>query len=238
VSLWEFIGDRWSRLLIESYQHASVVIQCTVIAAIIGVLIGVSVYRSRDLVDDPLRLRLGACAPERGEGMHRRVETGAQHQVPGDDQHPAQPVPPAPAPGRAAQVSPDGEHDEPPEGPRHAVDEFGLTVAPQRVDPERLGDAEGRQSDARGDQHVPAAMNRMLGVCRSGVPWEPSCPRPPNNRFHSFTCRPCPRAGGVAARALDYLDAINASMLTWAGWQRSPVVAEVCGRVRNRELAC
>lgn len=46
VSLWEFIGDRWSRLLIESYQHASVVIQCTVIAAIIGVLIGVAVYRS------------------------------------------------------------------------------------------------------------------------------------------------------------------------------------------------
>jgi osmoprotectant transport system permease protein len=46
VNLWEFIGDRWSRLGIETYQHASVVIQCTVIAAIIGVLVGVGVYRS------------------------------------------------------------------------------------------------------------------------------------------------------------------------------------------------
>lgn len=46
MSLWEFIGDRWSRLAIEAYQHASVVVQCTLIAAIIGVLVGVAVYRS------------------------------------------------------------------------------------------------------------------------------------------------------------------------------------------------
>jgi osmoprotectant transport system permease protein len=46
VNLWEFIGDRWSRLAVESYQHASVVIQCTIIAAVIGVLVGVAVYRS------------------------------------------------------------------------------------------------------------------------------------------------------------------------------------------------
>lgn len=46
MSLWEFIGDRWSRLGTEAYQHASVVIQCTIIAAIIGVLIGIAVYRS------------------------------------------------------------------------------------------------------------------------------------------------------------------------------------------------
>jgi osmoprotectant transport system permease protein len=46
VSLWDFIGDRWSRLGTEAYQHASVVIQCTIIAAIIGVLIGIAVYRS------------------------------------------------------------------------------------------------------------------------------------------------------------------------------------------------
>jgi osmoprotectant transport system permease protein len=46
VTLWDFVGDRWSRLAIEAYQHASVVIQCTLIAAVIGILIGVAVYRS------------------------------------------------------------------------------------------------------------------------------------------------------------------------------------------------
>jgi osmoprotectant transport system permease protein len=46
VNLWAFIGDRWSRLAVESYQHASVVIQCTIIAAVIGILVGVAVYRS------------------------------------------------------------------------------------------------------------------------------------------------------------------------------------------------
>ena len=46
MSLWGFIGDRWSRLAVEAYQHASVVIQCTIIAAVLGVLVGVAVYRS------------------------------------------------------------------------------------------------------------------------------------------------------------------------------------------------
>jgi osmoprotectant transport system permease protein len=46
VSLWEFVSDRWSRLGVEAYQHASVVIQCTILAAIIGVLAGIAVYRS------------------------------------------------------------------------------------------------------------------------------------------------------------------------------------------------
>lgn len=46
MNLWEFIGDRWSRLGVEAYQHASVVIQCTILAAIIGVLVGVAVYQS------------------------------------------------------------------------------------------------------------------------------------------------------------------------------------------------
>ena len=46
MGLWDFIGDRWSRLGVEAYQHASVVIQCTIIAALIGVLVGVGVYRS------------------------------------------------------------------------------------------------------------------------------------------------------------------------------------------------
>lgn len=46
VSLWEFVTDRWPRLAAEAYQHVSVVIQCTLIATLIGVLAGVAVYRS------------------------------------------------------------------------------------------------------------------------------------------------------------------------------------------------
>jgi osmoprotectant transport system permease protein len=46
VNLWEFVGDRWPRLAAEAYQHASVVIQCTIIAALIGIGVGVAVYRS------------------------------------------------------------------------------------------------------------------------------------------------------------------------------------------------
>jgi osmoprotectant transport system permease protein len=46
MTLWEFIGDRWSRLAVEAYQHVSVVVQCTLIAAAIGVVVGVAVYRS------------------------------------------------------------------------------------------------------------------------------------------------------------------------------------------------
>ncbi len=46
VTLWEFVTDRWPRLSAEALQHASVVLQCTLIAAAIGVLVGIVVYRS------------------------------------------------------------------------------------------------------------------------------------------------------------------------------------------------
>lgn len=46
VTLWEFITDRWPRLSAEALQHASVVLQCTLIAAVIGVVAGIAVYRS------------------------------------------------------------------------------------------------------------------------------------------------------------------------------------------------
>ena len=46
VNFWNFVAPRWHELLLDAYQHASAVVQCTVIAAIIGVLIGVAVYRS------------------------------------------------------------------------------------------------------------------------------------------------------------------------------------------------
>ena len=46
MSFWEFVSDRWSRLLSESLLHVSAVVQCTILAALIGVAIGVAVYRS------------------------------------------------------------------------------------------------------------------------------------------------------------------------------------------------
>lgn len=46
MSLWGFVGPRWRELLFDSYQHASAVVQCTILAAIIGVVIGIAVYRS------------------------------------------------------------------------------------------------------------------------------------------------------------------------------------------------
>lgn len=41
-----YIASRWQQLLVDSYQHASMVVQCIVLATIVGVLVGVAVYRS------------------------------------------------------------------------------------------------------------------------------------------------------------------------------------------------
>ncbi|WP_218180894.1 ABC transporter permease [Actinosynnema pretiosum] len=46
VNFWDFVADRWSRLLTESLLHLSAVVQCTIIAALIGVGVGIAVYRS------------------------------------------------------------------------------------------------------------------------------------------------------------------------------------------------
>ena len=46
MNLFEYISDRWSKLSLEAVLHASLVVQCTVLAAALGVLIGVVVYRS------------------------------------------------------------------------------------------------------------------------------------------------------------------------------------------------
>ena len=46
MSFWEFVADRWNRLLVEALLHVSAVVQCTVVAAVIGVGVGVAVYRS------------------------------------------------------------------------------------------------------------------------------------------------------------------------------------------------
>jgi osmoprotectant transport system permease protein len=46
VNFWDFVAPRWLALLYDGYQHASAVVQCTLIATVLGVLIGVLVYRS------------------------------------------------------------------------------------------------------------------------------------------------------------------------------------------------
>jgi osmoprotectant transport system permease protein len=46
VSFLDFVASRWQQLLVDSYQHASMVVQCIVLATIVGVLVGVAVFRS------------------------------------------------------------------------------------------------------------------------------------------------------------------------------------------------
>ncbi|MGW0804786.1 ABC transporter permease [Nonomuraea sp. NPDC002799] len=45
MSLWEYVEDRWDLIVFETVQHASMVAQCVLVAAIIGVLAGVATYR-------------------------------------------------------------------------------------------------------------------------------------------------------------------------------------------------
>jgi osmoprotectant transport system permease protein len=46
VSLLDYVASRWQQLLVDSFQHASMVLQCIALATVIGVLVGVAVYRS------------------------------------------------------------------------------------------------------------------------------------------------------------------------------------------------
>ncbi|MEN3298053.1 ABC transporter permease [Pseudonocardia sp.] len=46
MNLFQYVSERWDRLSLQALLHVSGVVQCTVIAAIIGVAVGVLVYRS------------------------------------------------------------------------------------------------------------------------------------------------------------------------------------------------
>ncbi|MEV0370719.1 ABC transporter permease [Streptomyces sp. NPDC050636] len=46
MSFWEYVGNRHTQLLTDTYQHASAVFQCMVIATVLGVVLGVITYRS------------------------------------------------------------------------------------------------------------------------------------------------------------------------------------------------
>ncbi|MCF8587847.1 ABC transporter permease [Gordonia liuliyuniae] len=44
--IWDFISNRRSQLAVDSYLHVSAVIQCLLLATVIGVGVGILVYRS------------------------------------------------------------------------------------------------------------------------------------------------------------------------------------------------
>lgn len=46
MSFWEYLGNRHQQLFTDALQHASAVLQCMVVATLLGVLIGVATYRS------------------------------------------------------------------------------------------------------------------------------------------------------------------------------------------------
>ncbi|MFC4005160.1 ABC transporter permease [Prauserella oleivorans] len=46
MNLFEYVADRWDRLSLQAWLHVSEVVQSTLLAAVIGVLIGIAVYRS------------------------------------------------------------------------------------------------------------------------------------------------------------------------------------------------
>ncbi|WP_181781100.1 ABC transporter permease [Pseudonocardia pini] len=46
MSLWQYVAERWDRLSLQAWLHVSGVVQCVILAAIIGVAVGVLVYRS------------------------------------------------------------------------------------------------------------------------------------------------------------------------------------------------
>ncbi|MGB3699300.1 MAG: ABC transporter permease [Gordonia sp. (in: high G+C Gram-positive bacteria)] len=45
-AIWDFISSRKSQLVVDSYLHVSAVIQCLLLATVIGVGVGIAVYRS------------------------------------------------------------------------------------------------------------------------------------------------------------------------------------------------
>ncbi|WP_037575948.1 ABC transporter permease [Phaeacidiphilus oryzae] len=46
MNFWDFISSRHAQLLTDTYQHASAVFQCMVVATVIGVAVGALTYRS------------------------------------------------------------------------------------------------------------------------------------------------------------------------------------------------
>ncbi len=46
MDFWSFVSDRRQQLLTDTYQHASAVFQCIVVASVVGIAVGVLTYRN------------------------------------------------------------------------------------------------------------------------------------------------------------------------------------------------
>ncbi|GIG67569.1 ABC transporter permease [Phytomonospora endophytica] len=46
MSFWDYVTSRWDLLLFETYQHASMVFQCVLLATVIGLAVAVATYRT------------------------------------------------------------------------------------------------------------------------------------------------------------------------------------------------
>ncbi|GAB2740075.1 ABC transporter permease [Salinifilum aidingensis] len=46
MNFLDYLASRWQQVLVDGYQHASMVVQCVALATLFGVLVGVAVYRS------------------------------------------------------------------------------------------------------------------------------------------------------------------------------------------------
>lgn len=46
MSFWNYVTSRWDLLLFETYQHASMVFQCVLLATVIGLAVAVATYRT------------------------------------------------------------------------------------------------------------------------------------------------------------------------------------------------
>lgn len=49
MSLWDFITNRHEQLLADTFQHASAVFQCMIVATVLGLAIAIATYRSERL---------------------------------------------------------------------------------------------------------------------------------------------------------------------------------------------
>ena len=49
--MWDYVLERRDQILYESYQHASLVIQCVTLATVIAIVLAILVYRNRRLAD-------------------------------------------------------------------------------------------------------------------------------------------------------------------------------------------
>lgn len=49
--MWQYLTDQWSQIWFASWQHLSLVVQCTVLATLLAIVLGALVHRNRTLAE-------------------------------------------------------------------------------------------------------------------------------------------------------------------------------------------